>query len=283
MSSPSPRDHPRLRGEHAGTTETVDVWDGSSPLTRGTRLLVQPGQRRLRIIPAYAGNTSSSPVWSSWQADHPRLRGEHYSGFGQTVTTEGSSPLTRGTLADGVEPTRKVRIIPAYAGNTVGETLRRTGWKDHPRLRGEHFDPITAKRWPPGSSPLTRGTRAGGHDQSRRAGIIPAYAGNTTPGRRHPSMLADHPRLRGEHLLTGPRSPRWTGSSPLTRGTLQGRPVTRPRPRIIPAYAGNTCWGFRSSGRSQDHPRLRGEHEARSDQWNADDGSSPLTRGTPRP
>ena len=112
-------------------------------------------------------------------------------------------------------------IIPAYAGNTapaLGRTpslpgssphTRGTPWsfphnqemkRDHPRIRGEH------------------GAKAKGHGDDD--GIIPAYAGNTTPP-RHCCDL-------------------WQGSSPHTRGT-----------RTRPARRGTGC---------RDHPRIRGEH-----------------------
>ena len=118
---------------------------------------------------------------------------------------------------------------------------------DHPRIRGEHH-----------------------HDERRdgkRHGIIPAYAGNTisgttlvransgssphtrgTPWRVNPSTCSqrDHPRIRGEHR---------THVTSLSRAT-----------RIIPAYAGNTCFYPFRSRCTRDHPRIRGEHVSGGDQ-----------------
>ena len=51
------------------------------------------------------------------------------------------------------------RITPAYAGNTEIKISAIGDIKDHPRLRGEHFDYINAP-----------------YDKT---GITPAYAGNT--------------------------------------------------------------------------------------------------------
>ena len=75
----SSRDHPRIRGKHHVRRGADDVKDG--------------------IIPAYAGNTSTSRP--------PRF------------PNAGSSPHTRGTRAPG-------RCRGRLAG-------------DHPRIRGEHF------------------------------------------------------------------------------------------------------------------------------------------------
>ena len=134
--------------------------------------------------------------------------------------------------------------------------------RDHPRIRGEHA--------------------RNGHDRVDEAGIIPAYAGNTsllhfvhhassgssphTRGTRDMfsfvhSRTEDHPRIRGEHAALSV--------------------MDTPTVRIIPAYAGNThvlfksrCFNQGSSPHTRgtrfigayngdakrDHPRIRGEH-----------------------
>ena len=217
-------DHPRIRGEHA---------------FRGTRACRWGG-----IIPAYAGNTpvrsinarinsGSSPHtrgtrWRNDEAkampvDHPRIRGEHRRVLGRHVRLAG--------------------IIPAYAGNTIVEGRAKRGFPgssphtrgtpglaapsstcggDHPRIRGEHDEPVQAAlpdlgiipayagntehpdarmKCPTGSSPHTRGTPA--RDEEKRG------------------IQRDHPRIRGEHAFRG-------------AGACRGR-------GIISAYAGNTA------------------------------------------
>ena len=174
----------------------------------------------------------------------------------------GSSPHTRGALRPG-----------AFLGHRLG---------DHPRIRGEH---VTA----PDAAVLV-------------PGIIPAYAGNTSPVSFQISGVL--------------------GSSPHTRGTRDRArcrcPCTRDHPRIrgehfacifsdfwcagiIPAYAGNTAVMYRSQvmatgssphtrgtqrlwrqwrGSRRDHPRIRGEHIDPEDFADFLMGSSPHTRGT---
>ena len=114
----------------------------------------------------------------------------------------------------------------------------------------------------------------------KRAGIIPAHAGNT------PSFLllyvqyGDHPRACGEHaMLPGSRRHGW-GSSPRMRGTQAlrfGRPTDM---GIIPAHAGNTRSFSPASPVPQDHPRACGEHSVRHSKRSAILGSSPRMRGT---
>ena len=139
------RDHPRIRGEHREGAAPQRVVPGSSPHTRGARCKILRQER--------------------WLRDHPRIRGEHRVSYSPDYSER--------------------RIIPAYAGSTLaglsctmpseGSSPHTRGaqplqlcsllwWRDHPRIRGEH-----ARR--PGR---LRGQR----------GIIPAYAGSTSMGRR---------------------------------------------------------------------------------------------------
>ena len=177
----------------------------------------------------------------------------------------GSSPHTRGALHPHEARPVGVGIIPAYAGSTSRS----------PSARGRSA----------GSSPHTRGALA-------------------RPMRSW-QKYRDHPRIRGEHLLTLER-----------HGIIVG---------IIPAYAGSTlaCTGLecmrlgssphtrgarRDGGSSEapmgDHPRIRGEHyhvqvmrrdchgiipayagstDAFSMAELTSTGSSPHTRGAPMP
>ena len=133
--------------------------------------------------------------------------------------------------------------------------------------------------------------------------IIPAYAGSTdsscsfrlrclgsSPHTRGALPVIctsglfdeDHPRIRGEHSMCGPRPVGSRGSSPHTRGARLRRGLRAARQGIIPAYAGSTVSldvcrlmvpgssphtrGAPASktprcGSGRDHPRIRGEHQ----------------------
>ena len=71
-------DHPRIRGEHAGSRSGPMGGAGSSPHTRGAQLMDVFIIVDDRIIPAYAGSTVPDPENSISVADHPRIRGEHH-------------------------------------------------------------------------------------------------------------------------------------------------------------------------------------------------------------
>ena len=173
------RDHPRVCGEHAAAFGTKEINPGSSPRMRGTLHVTGGDAWLLGIIPAYAGNTTSTGAPLPLTRDHPRVCGEHRFGSRETQREWGSSPRMRGTL-------RRMRrvfflpgIIPAYAGNTWCRwAVARCPW-DHPRVCGEHPHFSVVNNGGAGSSPRMRGTRAERARQIQRRGIIPAYAGNT--------------------------------------------------------------------------------------------------------
>ena len=233
-------DHPRVRGEHAGTLSGNTLVYGSSPRTRGAPHEHHREDRDRGIIPAYAGSTDARPGRPPRGGDHSRIRGEHLLALLAIGTTSGSSPHTRGAPRTHREDTVFIRIIPAYAGNTQPAICATTGRGDHPRIRGEHSPSRALAEPRTGSSPHTRGTPphlrpAGGVHR-----IIPAYAGNTASSSRSSTARRDHPRIRGEHRRSSPTRARRTGSSPHTRGTPDPGAGPPRVSRIIPAYAGNT-------------------------------------------
>ena len=193
-------DHPRIRGEHDFARSKTSRRDQSSPHTRG----------------ALPDSQRHDPKGE----DHPRIRGEHADEPHWVGTLAGSSPHTRG--AQRRQPGREAgaRIIPAYAGSTRSEYSIIVPFRDHPRIRGEHFPVDVDGVGFRGSSPHTRGAPAEdrlGHLMCR---IIPAYAGST-------------PARGQRHTTPG-------GSSPHTRGAHPSMKPSTLHPRIIPAYAGST-------------------------------------------
>ena len=114
----SPRDHPRVCGEHRLIGGRRHGAVGSSPRMRGTPLGNADLSGANLIIPAYAGNTSwrCGSRCRAW--DHPRVCGEHTMRNFPYLRDEGSSPRMRGTLGLIHGSIGNAGIIPAYAGNT---------------------------------------------------------------------------------------------------------------------------------------------------------------------
>ena len=69
------------------------------------------------------------------------------------------------------------------------------------------------------------------------------------------------------------------GSSPLTRGKLEGVEVQHDGFRLIPAHAGKTTSWTCTTAASPAHPRSRGENVRLAPRGLVLGGSSPLTRG----
>ena len=111
-------DHPRIRGEHCHRSRVAPPIWGSSPHTRGAPVAELPGLAQSRIIPAYAGSTTTPRPVLAIDRDHPRIRGEHLHRGPVGRRVEGSSPHTRGAPSARVLRRFPVRIIPAYAGST---------------------------------------------------------------------------------------------------------------------------------------------------------------------
>ena len=93
----------------------------------------------------------------------------------------------------------------------------------------------------------------------------------------------DHPRVCGEHTLTGSPRSTWRGSSPRMRGTPKATIFYHRTAGIIPAYAGNTNLQGIGIAQWRDHPRVCGEHRRFPQHCPYRWGSSPRMRGTRRP
>ena len=252
---------------------------GSSPLTRGKRTPVPVPCFNIRLIPAHAGKTTRVGVTlDAWRA-HPRSRGENSRSRARRSLSCGSSPLTRGKLAQQGATLAELRLIPAHAGKTLTRTARCPEIEAHPRSRGENPHSPMQSCGVTGSSPLTRGKltpQAGG---AALAGLIPAHAGKTYATRRDPSRPSAHPRSRGENdqdnILTIPAQ----GSSPLTRGKQDPAIAQLVAAGLIPAHAGKTLVADTAQVAGTAHPRSRGENVIHDCGPFDLFGSSPLTRG----
>ena len=110
--------HPRSRGENLFPGLIDAGLLGSSPLTRGKPHSVPELPIRRRLIPAHAGKTAISSLYSAGLAAHPRSRGENSGGEDGHSIGFGSSPLTRGKPSIVRNPACRAGLIPAHAGKT---------------------------------------------------------------------------------------------------------------------------------------------------------------------
>ncbi len=117
-----PAVYPRWRGEHGRDVYQRHGNAGLSPLARGTLF---PGVYRWgirRFIPAGAGNTITFIASEVQPPVYPRWRGEHVTMLQPVSDNIGLSPLARGTLCSPRRAMKRIRFIPAGAGNTLNIT-----------------------------------------------------------------------------------------------------------------------------------------------------------------
>ena len=158
------RAHPRSRGENASLGRGTALAAGSSPLTRGKRVLGEGDSLSDGLIPAHAGKTTSAPPRYCMAWAHPRSRGEN---------------VSMAPLGD-----QGWWLIPAHAGKTGNKTATAKQPQAHPRSRGENSLMPRMTLSPAGSSPLTRGKHGYAARRRRSDRLIPAHAGKTSSLRR---------------------------------------------------------------------------------------------------
>ena len=233
-------DHPRMCGEHRICCQSCKISTGSSPHVRGA--LVQDFLQGLStgIIPACAGSTTGVAASAKVTRDHPRMCGEHGRLATMPCRSPGSSPHVRGAQRLERQSCSLSGIIPACAGSTSWETLRRSSIRDHPRMCGEHADGNKTIQGAKGSSPHVRGALARRFASGSATGIIPACAGSTPMSPTGRGAMWDHPRMCGEHSRPMKSRSNCGGSSPHVRGARQSRSLINLSLGIIPACAGST-------------------------------------------
>ena len=211
--------HPRERGERSPVVRRNRRRCGSSPRARGTGPPRRQYSLLIRFIPASAGNGLLHPSAGLSPAVHPRERGERTNSKLDGTNQRGSSPRARGTGLIGSSHFLHVRFIPASAGNGNFFGHRTRVSTVHPRERGERPVGAAIGAGIGGSSPRARGTAFGHASHFSDCRFIPASAGNGLITRPTKSLLAVHPRERGERTLSQSLDAINDGSSPRARGT----------------------------------------------------------------
>ena len=155
--------------------------NGSSPRGRGTEFEISGGVRRVRFIPAWAGNRRSVSSEAPPASVHPRVGGEQGIKPDRGRDRNGSSPRGRGTAGLTVRSAARWRFIPAWAGNRAPRPPSRSLRSVHPRVGGEQTLAVQAALYGVGSSPRGRGTATVGRINCPDRRFIPAWAGNRAP------------------------------------------------------------------------------------------------------
>ncbi len=176
-----------------------------------------------RTIPTCVGSTPA-PVWGRGApADHPHVRGEHTSSGVGNAGARGPSPRAWGApTRPGVHPDPG-RTIPTCVGSTATSVPTGRGGSDHPHVRGEHLIDHLPGELSDGPSPRAWGARRTERGRGPQLRTIPTCVGSTRSGKSQLMTWADHPHVRGEHVVqtqhchaTAGPSPRAWGAQKLT-------------------------------------------------------------------
>ena len=152
--------HPRVCGENRGELVGCAAFEGSSPRVRGKPQQGRQTRLHLRLIPACAGKTPTSPASLTPLWAHPRVCGENAPANKSITGIGGSSPRVRGKPNHCAAKSRVCRLIPACAGKTSRAGKHgRLAWA-HPRVCGENLRRFPRLCVVSGSSPRVRGKPA---------------------------------------------------------------------------------------------------------------------------
>ena len=130
--------HPRVGGENLLPAYEALKCFGSSPRGRGKLLFFTLLYSLCRLIPAWAGKTTSRANGDSTVTAHPRVGGENQHPRINGDKARGSSPRGRGKPVDGVTEVERGRLIPAWAGKTKLRPRCHCRRRAHPRVGGEN-------------------------------------------------------------------------------------------------------------------------------------------------
>ena len=213
---------------------------GSSPQVRGRHPVQGRLHRIAGLIPAGAGQTCIPANSSPPNTAHPRRCGADLRPIAIATSPWGSSPQVRGRLSPCPRLTCTTRLIPAGAGQTASFPARRPSSRAHPRRCGADviFGFISAG-WQ-GSSPQVRGRHHPGDRPDHTTGLIPAGAGQTSPGRGTCRTSRAHPRRCGADVDLHLCKRHYLGSSPQVRGRQRECALRLVVNGLIPAGAGQT-------------------------------------------
>ena len=212
--------YPRPRG---GTPRLRRSWlsqSGLSPPTRGNLSGTEASKKRLRSIPAHAGEPPPRPHQPTPGAVYPRPRGGTHDDGGDLPEREGLSPPTRGNPAAPLRLRQQARSIPAHAGEPTVWRCTTPREKVYPRPRGGTLRVRLAVAAVAGLSPPTRGNRPQKVADHPALGSIPAHAGEPAPPRAVWRTGEVYPRPRGGTCKYRVLPSLCRGLSPPTRGNL---------------------------------------------------------------
>ena len=174
--------YPRVGGGN-NTDHVAHIREGGlSPRGRGKRGSQHQAHAHLRSIPAWAGETVDSPKSYSAARVYPRVGGGNNTDHVAHIREGGLSPRGRGKRLDASTLYLLYRSIPAWAGETMADTVLPQELPVYPRVGGGNRARPAGRIARRGLSPRGRGKHRPAPRFAATQGSIPAWAGETRRG-----------------------------------------------------------------------------------------------------
>ena len=175
--------YPRVCGGTCAAPPPAQGLKGLSPRVRGNQAYLNEPARKLRSIPACAGEPDPGPHAGSGPGVYPRVCGGTGPPSPPAVPKRGLSPRVRGNHAGQANYSASKRSIPACAGEPPADAGGCPGRRVYPRVCGGTPSGSASLATMKGLSPRVRGNPPCPGLPSRPARSIPACAGEPRNGK----------------------------------------------------------------------------------------------------
>ena len=275
------RVYPRVCG---GTFPLIHRYHGTtglSPRVRGNLYRVRRSRPISRSIPACAGEPPGACPGFALEAVYPRVCGGTESVTAGAIGDAGLSPRVRGNRSEEVVRDIDPGSIPACAGEPSPYDGDGEFHAVYPRVCGGTGLRSLQPRDAGGLSPRVRGNRRSRRHDSRRAGSIPACAGEPAAARGSRRSGRVYPRVCGGTVSSSIVSASASGLSPRVRGNQLERGEANANGGSIPACAGEPVSDPYNLVTREVYPRVCGGTGYGAVGCWAGEGLSPRVRGNP--
>ena len=252
---------------------------GLSPRVRGNRAFLPHQAGQGWSIPACAGEPPAVPGGAAPRPVYPRVCGGTFIRRGSCINQLGLSPRVRGNLPRMQVSPEPVGSIPACAGEPAGRQSETGHCEVYPRVCGGTPDFLPLGLPIQGLSPRVRGNPGDMGRRPRRAGSIPACAGEPPWARPVPAGRRVYPRVCGGTFHTPVNTKSYRGLSPRVRGNLLGDVLFVIDDGSIPACAGEPLCSTLMLPMVKVYPRVCGGTRIDGPLQRRRQGLSPRVRG----
>ena len=275
--------YPRVCGGTRTAASSAASTKGLSPRVRGNPQCATTWQRRLRSIPACAGE----PRCRLWRAQdvrvYPRVCGGTDAESALAAAERGLSPRVRGNRPGSRNGSQEEGSIPACAGEPRRTAMPGCGAQVYPRVCGGTADAAASAGIARGLSPRVRGNRADHITALAAGGSIPACAGEPRSRCRGSQGRRVYPRVCGGTSRRNRGVTYSRGLSPRVRGNPFAHPAGSSGGGSIPACAGEPDIAAGDGGFGGVYPRVCGGTQVAPGLLHPQIGLSPRVRGNRPP